>query len=487
LTKALGRPPTPGELYLAHQQGATGATRLLTQPNAPATSVVGNPAVVNNGGSPLETAAQFAGQWTNKFTNLPPVITQGSQPGSTTSQPGGAGLQPAQAATNGQPAAQPSAAPVQPQQTVSGQTIPPDTMARIQAMIRAGGPAQAFAMALLQKYVVPQTPVVVGEGAVAVNPVTGQVIARGQPKSYAVQAGGELVTPGAPGAGPGGAPGQAAPTYQNTNGLMSDQAIALQAQRAMNGDFSVFSQTGRGNIGQINNGKIIEYMAAHNATPATLNAAKASLESQVKATEAFGTGKQGDVIRSFDVAVDHLTLLRNLAQEMTNGTGISGFRPSNALVNAFKREFGYDLPTNFDAAKHIVAGELTKAIVGSSGALGDREELAAPLDNANSWQQLAGVIDKTYLPLMAGQMHGLQRQYEYTTKKTDFQQRLSPRTRALLEGEPQGSTSQQEPANGKSAVPTFSTPRDVLAAMKSGKLKSGDQFMTPDGQIRIAK
>lgn len=67
LSKALGREPTDGELYLAHQQGATGALKLLSNPNAPAVDIVGQKQVLNNGGSPDMTAGQFAGKWIDKF------------------------------------------------------------------------------------------------------------------------------------------------------------------------------------------------------------------------------------------------------------------------------------------------------------------------------------------------------------------------------------------------------------------------------------
>ncbi len=59
LVKILGREPTPGELYLAHQQGAGGAQKLLSNPYAPAASLVGNEAVRLNGGQPGMTASQF--------------------------------------------------------------------------------------------------------------------------------------------------------------------------------------------------------------------------------------------------------------------------------------------------------------------------------------------------------------------------------------------------------------------------------------------
>ena len=51
LKSALGREPTEGELYLAHQQGANGALKLLSNPSARAVDVVGSNAVMNNGGS----------------------------------------------------------------------------------------------------------------------------------------------------------------------------------------------------------------------------------------------------------------------------------------------------------------------------------------------------------------------------------------------------------------------------------------------------
>jgi hypothetical protein len=67
LRAALGRDPTAAELYLAHQQGANGALALLANPNAPAASIVGRDAVLQNGGSLGMTAGQFANLWQNKF------------------------------------------------------------------------------------------------------------------------------------------------------------------------------------------------------------------------------------------------------------------------------------------------------------------------------------------------------------------------------------------------------------------------------------
>lgn len=73
LTAALGRAPTPGELYLAHQQGADGAAKLILNPNAPAVSSVGLGAVMNNGGAQSMTGRQFANMWTGRFPGAAPA------------------------------------------------------------------------------------------------------------------------------------------------------------------------------------------------------------------------------------------------------------------------------------------------------------------------------------------------------------------------------------------------------------------------------
>ena len=88
LSKALGRPPTDAELYLAHQQGAKGAAELLASPNAKASDIVGVDAVVGNGGNPKMKAAQFAAMWRGRYSrtvggtqNFAPSGPQSGGPG----------------------------------------------------------------------------------------------------------------------------------------------------------------------------------------------------------------------------------------------------------------------------------------------------------------------------------------------------------------------------------------------------------------------
>lgn len=70
LKPVLGRNPTGGELYLAHQQGGGGASKLLRNRNARAVDVVGSAAVRLNGGSDSMTAGQFADLWINKYARF---------------------------------------------------------------------------------------------------------------------------------------------------------------------------------------------------------------------------------------------------------------------------------------------------------------------------------------------------------------------------------------------------------------------------------
>lgn len=67
LQEGLGRAPTDGELYLAHQQGAAGALKLLQNPNMPAGQLVGARAISVNGGNPNAPAASFVDKWGRRF------------------------------------------------------------------------------------------------------------------------------------------------------------------------------------------------------------------------------------------------------------------------------------------------------------------------------------------------------------------------------------------------------------------------------------
>jgi hypothetical protein len=83
--------PSAAQLYLAHQQGAGGATKLLAAGDRPATSVVGKDAVLWNAGNESVTGPGFAQQIMAKFegTQLPKAAAAQQTAATTESSPMG--------------------------------------------------------------------------------------------------------------------------------------------------------------------------------------------------------------------------------------------------------------------------------------------------------------------------------------------------------------------------------------------------------------
>lgn len=159
----------------------------------------------------------------------------------------------------------------------------------------------------------------------------------------------------------------------------------------------------------------------------------------------FTSGKNGNTIRSLNVAVQHLDQLGKLADALNNGD-VPLF---NKVAIAYQKQTGSAAPSNFDAAKKVVADEIVKAIVGSGGGVADREEAARSINSASSPEQLAGVI-QTYQGLMTGQLNGIREQYKAATGRDNFESLLLPETRAKLEAHsaPPASTAPEQTATG---------------------------------------
>lgn len=136
------------------------------------------------------------------------------------------------------------------------------------------------------------------------------------------------------------------------------------------------------------------------------------------AIKAYGTGKQGQSVRAFNVALEHLETLKELGDALEN----KDLQGVNKLANMWKTQTGDSGPTSFDGAKQLVADEVVKAIVGSGGGVHDREEAAKTISAASSPAQLNGIIE-TYKHLFGGQLKGLEEQYKASTKRNDFRER----------------------------------------------------------------
>lgn len=143
-------------------------------------------------------------------------------------------------------------------------------------------------------------------------------------------------------------------------------------------------------------GRVMEINPDYDAT--TVSAKKA-------AATAFTTGKEGAMMRSLQVAGQHLGQLDTLIDAMNNGNT----QLVNKIGNAYSQQTGSPAITNFDAAKQVVAKEVMKAIVAGGGGVGEREELAHSMENAKSPAQLRGVTQQ-YRNLMAAQHDALLQQ-----------------------------------------------------------------------------
>lgn len=153
---------------------------------------------------------------------------------------------------------------------------------------------------------------------------------------------------------------------------------------------------------------------------------------KTKARNDFTTGKNGNTVRSLNVAVQHLDQLGQLSDALANGN----VQLANRIGNQFASQTGSPAPANFNAARQIVGDEIVKAIVGAGGGVSDREEAAHNISAASSPAQLAGVI-KTYQGLLSGQLSGLKQQYEKSTGLNDFEDYLAPETKAKLQSHAQ--------------------------------------------------
>ena len=185
-----------------------------------------------------------------------------------------------------------------------------------------------------------------------------------------------------------------------------------------------------------------------------------------RAVAAFSSGPLAARVTANNTALNHLETMSKLANDLNN----SDPRIFNMAANAFKKQAGSSsAPTNFDAAKQIVASEVIKAVVNNGGGVTERLEAAESFNKASSPAQLKGVID-TYKELLGGQLDSLEQQYTATTNRpaSKFRERLSPATQQVLE------KAKTPVAGGKMTPEAFNA--------KWSTLKSGESLQGPDGK-----
>lgn len=264
---------------------------------------------------------------------------------------------------------------------------------------------------------------------------------------------GSVVPQAAPGPPPGAPPAGAPPSFSDRFAASAPQSVAPPAAPAPQADLDALDPaTGRREAWLGSRPAMerayIKKIADYEIDPRTTSTKGGMRENvlssvaqydptynqnefgtRAKAMRDFGTGQQGNSVRSFDVATAHLDTLQKYVDALKSGD----IPLMNSLRNKYLQATGNALPTNVQAIAPIVGAEVSKAIIGSNNALADREELRKPLNSAGSPEQLSGAI-QSYKELMTGQLRGLKKQYEDTTGKKNFNSRISENTRNILLG-----------------------------------------------------
>jgi hypothetical protein len=139
---------------------------------------------------------------------------------------------------------------------------------------------------------------------------------------------------------------------------------------------------------------------------------------------AFGPGKLGSQIRSFNVAEQHLDTLEQLGEALDSG--------DNQLFNTIAAKWGSmtgnPAPTSYQAAVDIIGKEITKSIVNAGGSAGEREEAAKNIGLALAPEQRGKAISAVR-SLMNGQLTGLAQQYKDSRQTRPFENLLTDTAR----------------------------------------------------------
>lgn len=135
----------------------------------------------------------------------------------------------------------------------------------------------------------------------------------------------------------------------------------------------------------------------------------------------FTSGKGGQQITAFNTAVDHLSLLDKLASDLGN----SNLQVFNKAAQSWAQQTGNPAPTNFEAAKNAMSGEVAAALKASGATDKEIEKVDQTFSKAQSPIQLKGAIG-TYRMLLNSKRKNLEDQYKQGMKGqpnfTDSQQ-----------------------------------------------------------------
>jgi hypothetical protein len=117
-------------------------------------------------------------------------------------------------------------------------------------------------------------------------------------------------------------------------------------------------------------------------------------------------GRGGENIAAFNTATNHLKILGEVGDALQNGDIVA----VNRLGNIWASETGEEGPTDFNAVKNAVAGEISKVFTGRGATQEEIAQINATINNAQSPEQIRGAI-RYYTDLMDGKLGALKSQW----------------------------------------------------------------------------
>jgi hypothetical protein len=165
------------------------------------------------------------------------------------------------------------------------------------------------------------------------------------------------------------------------------------------------------------------------------------------------SGQGGQTITAYNTANDHLDLLGKAMDALQNGD-VQGL---NQLDNAFKQQFGSAAPTNVNAVKAMLAGELANVAKVTGATDQEIKEQKDNINRASSPEQIKGFIDENH-DLLDQKAFEMYQQYQ-----TGMQGKPAFGTGRPIKG-PNG----QQPAATGGAAPTRPTGVPANAVWNEG-------------------
>lgn len=136
----------------------------------------------------------------------------------------------------------------------------------------------------------------------------------------------------------------------------------------------------------------------------------------------FTSGKGGQQLTAFNTAINHLGLLDKLAGDLGN----SNVQVFNKASQAWAQQTGNPAPTNFEAAKNAMSGEVAAALKASGATDTEIEKVDSTFNRAQSPMQLKGAI-ATYRMLLNSKATNLKAQYDQGQQgKPNFGEQTAP-------------------------------------------------------------